>query len=145
MFEKIISLFSGGIIKEVGEAIDRNSTSDEERLTLKNELAKIMADAEAKMLAFSEVMEKELTSRHQADMASDSWLAKNIRPAVLIFLTLFTLGWGVYGIAAESLRESVYNAYFDGLLGLDMVVYGFYFGSRGLEKVAERFGSALKR
>jgi hypothetical protein len=74
----------------------------------------------------SKMMEEELTKRHQADMASDSWLSKNIRPMSLIYLMLlFTLAF------VMSVPETVLNMLNDLLL----TVFVFYFGSRTVEKV----------
>ena len=88
------------------------------------ELQKIQADIQA---------EQELTKRHVADMASDSWLSKNIRPLMLI--CLFS-AYTVFSVASvfEFEAKTVYVE----LLGQwGMLAFGFYFGSRGAEKIAE--------
>lgn len=136
MLEKVLNFFSGGIIKDVGEAIDRNVTSDEERLTLHNEMAQIVAMAEGKALEFAAVVEQAITARHAADMQSDSWLAKNIRPIVLIVMTLFTILYLLLGLYSnlDQYNLEFYKAGLAMLGSLDGFIYGFYFGSRGLEK-----------
>jgi len=88
------------------------------------ELAKINADiAEA----------QELTKRQQADMASDSWLSKNIRPLSLIALFCAYIMFALMSAAGIDTNEQ-----YTMLLGQwGQLAFGFYFGSRGLEKLAE--------
>jgi hypothetical protein len=76
VLKKIFSAGASTVIDSVGSAVDRLVTSDEERLSLKNELANF---------------DTEITNRHAADMASDSWLSKNIRPLTLAFLMISTV------------------------------------------------------
>ena len=89
------------------------------------ELAKLNADvAEA----------HELTERLKADMVSDSWLSKNIRPMVLIFLLL-----AYTGFAVASMFDFETRANYVELLGnWGMVVMSFYFGGRTFEKIADK-------
>ena len=77
---KIISWLTGGLIKEVGNVIDSLTTTKEEKLEIKKQLQVILEKAEANAQA-------EVTSRWKSDMSSDSFLSKNIRPMVLIYLT----------------------------------------------------------
>ena len=78
-------------------------------------------------------MAQEITKRHQADMASDSWLSKNIRPLTLIFIlglySFFSLADGNIG------TFHVNQAYVELLGQWGMLIMSFYFGSRGLEKI----------
>lgn len=64
-----------------------------------------------------------VTRRWVADARSGAWLASNVRPLVLIFLTTsYVVGW--------------YMGYpLDEITGLLTIVIGGYFGSRGVEKV----------
>lgn len=64
-----------------------------------------------------------VTRRWVADARSGTWLASNVRPLVLIFLTTsYVVGW--------------YMGYpLDEITGLLTIVIGGYFGSRGVEKV----------
>jgi Flp pilus assembly protein TadB len=83
-------------------------------------------EAETKLQQAWNEEQEQLTKRHQNDMTSDSWLSKNIRPTVLIYLmVLFTLAFW-YAVPAEVLAM---------LKDLMMTVFIFYFGARGLEKV----------
>lgn len=70
------------------------------------------------------------TRRWVADARSGSWLASNVRPLVLVFLTVsYVVGW--------------YLGYpLDSITGLLSIVIGGYFGSRGVEKV---FGNKMHR
>ena len=81
------NLFSGGaaeLIKGVGGVIDNLHTSKEEKLEAERKIKEIIANHEAEM-------EKNITSRWEADLKSDSWLSKNVRPLVLIFLIVCTM------------------------------------------------------
>ncbi len=111
-----------GLIKAVGEAIDRNVTNQGEKLALYNELQKILNE-----------QERELSARHAADMASDSWLSKNVRPLTLITLLLLYL---IFALLDAINIMHVSSAYINMLEELTMLVMAFYFGSRGIEKVS---------
>lgn len=80
-------------------------------------------------------LEKEITSRHAADMNSDSWLSKNIRPLLTIFsLVLYTL----FAITDGNIGEfNIANQYVDLLGQIVIMSLGFYFTSRGIEKTAK--------
>lgn len=127
-------IFTGSvdkIVDSVGNAIDNLVTSDEEKLTLKNELARIQIEAKNKKDELDLRYEEQLTQRQQNDMQSDSWLSKNIRPLTLIFIlvmySLLSIGSGFDFEVTESYVK---------LLGeWGMLIMSFYFGSRGLEKV----------
>jgi hypothetical protein len=86
---------------------------------------------EAKMY---ETEQNNLTQRMQADMASDSWLSKNIRPATLIFLLMAYSGFAIASIFEYETR----GAYVELLGQWGMLVMSFYFGGRTMEKIAER-------
>ena len=81
------TIFSGGakdLVEGVGNVIDGLHTSDEERLAAEQKIKELVANYETQM-------EKEITARWSADMKSDSWLSKNVRPMVLIFLVVCTV------------------------------------------------------
>ena len=122
---KIISWLTGGLIKEVGSVIDSLTTAKEEKLEIKKQLQVILEKAEANA-------QVEVTARWKSDMSSDSFLSKNIRPMVLIYLTfIFSIlafadgNIGHFKIAAE------YIPIFQTLL---VTVYGAYFVGRSWEK-----------
>ena len=99
--KKIIQWLSGGVIKEVGNVIDKLTTTDEERLEVKKQIQQILEDADTKA-------QLEVSKRWEADMKSDSFLSKNIRPMILIYLTViftslafFDGNIGEFGLAKE--------------------------------------------
>ena len=81
-----------------------------------------------------EVEQTNLTERMKADMASDSWLSKNIRPMVLIFLLTAYSGFAIASIFNYETR----GAYVELLGQWGMLVMSFYFGGRTMEKIADR-------
>jgi hypothetical protein len=85
-------------------------------------------------LEFYKAEQNNLTQRLQADMGSDSWLSKNIRPATLIFLLFAYSGFAIASIFGHETRGSYVE-----LLGQwGMLVMSFYFGGRTMEKIADK-------
>ncbi len=123
--KKIIQWLSGGVIKEVGNVIDKLTTTDEERLEAKNKIQQILEDADTKA-------QEQVSRRWEADMKSDSFLSKNIRPMVLIYLTfIFTVCAFFDGNVGEFIIAEEYIPIFQTLL---VTVYGAYFVGRTWEK-----------
>ena len=81
-----------------------------------------------------EVEQNNLTERMKADMASDSWLSKNIRPMVLVFLLVAYSGFAIASIFEYETR----GAYVELLGQWGMLVMSFYFGGRTMEKIADK-------
>lgn len=122
---KILSAGSGELINSVGSVLDNLTTSKAEKLEARQKIKELMASYEIEM-------EKNVTSRWQSDMNSDSWLSKNVRPLVLIFLVACTML--LIFIDAGQLNFNVKDSYVD-LLQLTLItVIGAYFGGRSLEK-----------
>ena len=122
-------LFSGGaadLVKSVGGVIDNLHTSKEEKLAAELKIKQLISDYEVEM-------EKNITSRWEADLKSDSWLSKNVRPMVLIFLIVCTML--LIFIDAGSLNSNAKDSYVDLLQLVLITVIGAYFGGRSLEKV----------
>lgn len=92
------------------------------------ELAKLNAELQE---------QQELTKRHGADMTSDSWLSKNIRPLALIALVA---GYFVFA-TGSAFGIQVTEAYVELLGQWGMLAFSFYFGSRGMEKIAQVWAS----
>ena len=90
-FSNIFSGSIGTVIDSVGNAIDKLVTSDAEKLQLHNELAKIQIEAELREEELRLKYEEEISKRHQADMLSDNWISKSIRPLTLIFILVMYL------------------------------------------------------
>lgn len=127
----IFSSSVGEVVGKVGEAVDRLVTSDEEKLKLANELKQIEIGAMLKKEEIDLQYEQELTKRLQADMTSDSWLSKNIRPLTLIFILV------MYSLLSISsgFKFEVTESYVQLLGQWGMLIMSFYFGGRTLEKM----------
>ncbi len=122
---KIISWLTGGLVKEVGDVIDKLTTTKEEKLEIKNQLQVILEKAEANA-------QTEITSRWKSDMSSDSFLSKNIRPMVLIYLTFI---FSVLAFADGNVGQfKIAEAYIPIFQTLLVTVYGAYFVGRSWEK-----------
>ena len=126
--KKIFQWLTGGVIKEVGDVIDKLTTTDEEKLLIKKQVQEIMNKANADA-------ENQITRRWESDMKSDSWLSKNTRPLALVFLTASA----VFMMAVDSfhLQFKVDEAWINLLKTLLVTVYVAYFGSRGAEKITK--------
>lgn len=80
--------------------------------------------------------DKEITQRYASDMMSDSWLSKNIRPLALAFLTVATVILAYLTIfILDASDVELLKPWLNLLQSLLIVIYAFYFGSRGFEKV----------
>ena len=122
---KIFSSGATELVKGVGGVLDNLTTSKEEKLEAERKVKEIIANYETEM-------EKNVTSRWTADMNSDSWLSKNVRPLVLIFLVVCTML--LIFIDAGQINFNVKDSYVD-LLQLTLItVIGAYFGGRSFEK-----------
>jgi len=122
-------IFSGGateLIKGVGGVIDNLHTSKEEKLEAEKKIKDMIMGYEAEM-------QKQVTERWSMDMKSDSWLSKNIRPLVLIFLVVSTVL--LVFIDAGVIAFEVKSSWVDLLQLVLITVIGAYFGGRSLEKV----------
>ena len=126
--KKLWQWLTGNVIKEVSEVLDNLTTTKEEKLEAQRLITEILqkADTEA---------QEQVSARWAADMASDSKLSKNIRPMVLIYLTViftacafFDGNMGQFKIAEE------YIPIFQTLL---VTVYGAYFVGRSWEKTKQ--------
>lgn len=146
---KIFSSVGVNVINSVGTVLDDLISTDEEMALTDIQKKKITAAYNVKMQQLmleldkhaaqhEENMEAELTQRLKLDMKSDSWLSKNIRPMTLIFMTLavtllaFTTIFD--GSFSPDQRKTVdeWIPFFQVIM---LTIYGFYFGSRGFEKI----------
>ena len=122
-------IFSGGaneLVKGVGGVLDNLTTSKEEKLEAERKVKELVANYEVEM-------EKNITSRWEADLKSDSWLSKNVRPLTLVFLIVCTML--LIFIDAGAINFNVKDSYVDLLQLVLITVIGAYFGGRSLEKV----------
>ena len=121
-------IFSGGaaeLVEGVGGVLDNLTTTKAEKLEAKRKMKELIANHEAKM-------EQNITDRWSADMNSDSWLSKNVRPLVLIFLVVSTVL--MIFIDAGVLAFEVEEKWTDLLQLVLITVIGAYFGGRTMEK-----------
>jgi hypothetical protein len=122
-------LLSGGaadLVKGIGSVVDDLHTSGEEKLEAERKIKELIANYEVEM-------EKNITNRWEADLKSDSWLSKNVRPLVLIFLIICTML--LIFIDAGTINFEVKSSWVDLLQLVLITVIGAYFGGRSLEKV----------
>jgi hypothetical protein len=126
------------ILNVGSKLIDKLIPDPEAKARAQLELQKMAQDGElAKMANETKLYETEqnnLTQRMQADMGSDSWLSKNIRPMTLVFLLVAYSGFAIASIFDLETR----GAYVELLGQWGMLVMSFYFGGRTMEKIADR-------
>ena len=123
---KIFSSGAAELVKGVGGVIDNLHTSKEEKLEAERKIKDLVMGYEAET-------QKQVTERWKMDMQSDSWLSKNIRPLVLVFLVVSTVL--MIFIDAGTINFVVEDKWTDLLQLVLITVIGAYFGGRSLEKV----------
>ena len=126
ILSKVFSAGAGELINKVGGVIDNLHTSAEEKAAAEKQIKDMILGYEAEM-------QKQVTERWKLDMNSDSWLSKNIRPLVLIFLVICTML--LIFIDAGKINFNVKDSYVDLLQLVLITVIGAYFGGRSFEKV----------
>jgi hypothetical protein len=122
---KIFSAGATELVKGVGGVLDNLTTSKEEKLAAELKIKELVSEYERDM-------EKQVTDRWKSDMASDSWLSKNVRPSVLIFLVVSTVL--MIFIDAGVITFNVEEKWTSLLQIVLITVIGAYFGGRSLEK-----------
>ena len=123
---KLLSFLGGGVIEKLGNVVDNLSTSKEEAMAAKKAMKEVLVQAEAQA-------QEQVTRRWEADMKSDNWLSKNIRPLICIFLTAIFVVLSVFdGNIGEFAIQESYIPIYQTLL---ITVYGAYFAGRSIEKV----------
>jgi len=124
-----------------GKLIDKLIPDPQAKAQAEIVLAKMAQDGELAKIAnetkLYETEQNNLTERTKADMASDSWLSKNIRPMTLVFLLVAYSGFAIASIFDLETR----GAYVELLGTWGMVVMSFYFGGRTAEKMMDKFGT----
>ena len=125
IFTKIFSGNATDLVEGVGGVLDNLTTSKEEKLEAERKIKELIADYETKM-------EANITDRWKADMNSDSWLSKNVRPLILIFLVVSTVL--MIFIDAGTIQFVVEEKWTDLLQLVLITVIGAYFGGRSFEK-----------
>jgi hypothetical protein len=123
---KVFSAGAGKLVENVGGILDNLTTTKEEKLEAQAKIKDMIMSYEAEM-------QKQVTERWKVDMNSDSWLSKNIRPLVLVFLVVATVL--LIFIDAGTISFKVQDKWTDLLQLVLITVIGAYFGGRSLEKV----------
>tara|TARA_Y100000593_G_C4078556_1_gene222749 strand:- start:135 stop:530 length:396 start_codon:yes stop_codon:yes gene_type:complete len=123
---KILSGGAANLIESVGGVVDNLVTTQQERLDAKRQIEELIRNHELEM-------QKQVSSRWQMDMNSDSWLSKNVRPMVLIFLIVCTML--LIFIDGGAIDFVVEQKWTDLLQLVLITVIGAYFGGRSFEKV----------
>ena len=125
IFSKIFSNGAKELVSEVGSVVDNLTTTKEEKLEAKKKLKEVLLD-------YEKAIQVEVSERWRVDMQSDSWLSKNIRPMVLIFLCFST----VLLIFVDSgvITFRVDESWIELLKVVLMTCIGAYFGGRSFEK-----------
>ena len=125
----LASIFSGGakeLVEGVGGVIDDLHTSEEEKLQAEHKVKELLSNYEVEL-------EREITSRWESDMKSDSWLSKNVRPLTLMFLVVSTVL--MVFIDAGAISFTVDEDWKELLKMVLITCIGAYFGGRSYEKI----------
>jgi hypothetical protein len=126
ILSKIFSSGTSELVKEVGGVIDNLTTTQEEKLQAEQKIKELFMAHEAEI-------QKQVTERWRSDMNSDSWMSKNVRPMVLIFLVFSTIL--LIFIDGGLLNFKVENSWIELIKLTLLTVIGSYFGGRSYEKV----------
>jgi mannitol-specific phosphotransferase system IIBC component len=118
-----------GVVEQIGGVVDKFVRTKDEKAQFEKEMAEIFIKAEADM-------QKNVTERWKSDMASDSWLSKNVRPLVLIFLIFNTML--LIFIDAGFINFKVEDNWVSLLEVLLLTVIAAYFGGRTWEKTRKK-------
>tara|TARA_R100000808_G_scaffold10659_1_gene28185 strand:+ start:20480 stop:20866 length:387 start_codon:yes stop_codon:yes gene_type:complete len=126
---KLLDILGGGVVKQVGDVLDSLTTSKDEKMAAKRAMEEILMKAESQA-------QEQVTRRWEADMKSDNWLSKNIRPLICIFLTAIFVVLSVFdgNVGGFVIQES-YIPIYQTLL---ITVYGAYFAGRSIEKIKKK-------
>tara|TARA_R110002012_G_scaffold159766_1_gene321413 strand:+ start:297 stop:683 length:387 start_codon:yes stop_codon:yes gene_type:complete len=126
---KLLKFLGGNVIEKVGGVIDNLTTTEEERLEAKRQMEEVLMQAESQA-------QEQVTRRWEADMKSDNWLSKNIRPLICIFLTAMFVIISIFdGNAGGFAIAPAYIPIYQTLL---ITVYGAYFAGRSIEKIKKK-------
>ena len=123
---KLFGGAGGGVAEKISNIIAKHTFSKEDRAKFEKEMAEVFINAEADM-------QQNVTERWKTDMNSDSWLSKNVRPMVLIFLVISTVL--MVFIDAGVISFNVKDTWIDLLQLVLITVIGAYFGGRSFEKI----------
>jgi hypothetical protein len=127
-------MFPLDTILNVGmKIVDKFFPDPEQKAKAQLELMKMQQEGDFKKIEADIVEAQELTKRQQADMLSDSWLSKNIRPMTLIAILS---GYFIFAMMS-AFGMNAHQAYVELLGQWGMLIMSFYFGGRTLEKIMD--------
>ena len=113
--------------------LDKFIPDPEAKAKAQQELLKMQQEGRLAELQADTAEQQELTKRAEADMNSDSWLSKNIRPMTLIFILFAYFLFAMMSAFGNNANEKYVE-----LLGQwGMLIMSFYFGGRTLEKIMD--------
>jgi hypothetical protein len=113
--------------------VDKFFPNPEDKAKAQLELLKMQQEGDFKKMEADIVEQQELTKRQEADMLSDSWLSKNIRPMTLIAILT---GYFMFALMS-AFGMNAHQAYVELLGQWGMLIMSFYFGGRTLEKIMD--------
>jgi len=116
-----------------GKILDKVFPDPVQAEQAKLKLLEMQQTGELAQIAADTAEQQELTKRQQADMASDSWLSKNIRPGTLVFILFVYTTFGI----GSAFDINVHQPYVELLGQWGMLIMSFYFGGRTLEKIID--------
>ena len=122
------------------KVLDKFIPDPEAKAKAQQELLQMQQEGKLAELNADNIEAQELTKRQSADMMSDSWLSKNIRPMTLIFILITYTTFGM--MSAWDIE--VNNNYVELLGQWGMLIMSFYFGGRTLEKIMDMKKNATK-
>ena len=125
IWNKLFSTGATKLVDSVGTVLDDMITSKEEKLAAELKIKELIARYEGDI-------ERNITDRWQSDMNADSWLSKNVRPLMLVFLVVSTII--MVFVDSGSIKFIVKPEWVDLLQIVLITVIGAYFGGRTLEK-----------
>lgn len=130
-------MFPLGAILDIGsKLVDKFFPDPQQAEQAKLKLLEMQQTGELAQLNADVAEQHEVTERLKADMGSDSWLSKNIRPMTLIAILI-----GYFTFAGLSAAKIDVNESYVQLLGQwGMLIMSFYFGGRTLEKIMDMKG-----
>lgn len=127
-------MFPLDTILNVGmKLVDKFFPDPEQKAKAQVELLKMQQEGDFKKIEADIAEAQELTKRQQADMLSDSWLSKNIRPMTLIAILS---GYFIFAMMS-AFGMNAHQAYVELLGQWGMLIMSFYFGGRTLEKIMD--------
>jgi hypothetical protein len=127
-------MFPIAALLDVGmKVLDKFIPDPAAKAKAQQELLQMQQEGRLAELNADNIENQELTKRHEADMGSDSWLSKNIRPGTLIFILIVYTVFAMMSAYGYNANESYVT-----LLGQwGMLIMSFYFGGRTLEKIMD--------